>query len=267
MKTATCATRAGSFALCFALALGCIACKPAVADTATFSNGAIITVTLPNVADVTYTVISNELSVSSFSSVNSGLVTNSQFFSWNNGILSYEFYPASGWTSSPTGESYGESTLSRTYFTTLEIANTNGYSVELPILSSLTLDGSATSSGVASSDSVAYVDFDSIPAFISPLSFDTTLRCLEESIDGSIASEGCDSYSSGSGGPTAIPASMTASMFLPADSIGDFTLIADSSGDAYIPSTVPEPGTFVLLSTAAGLGLAGAVRRKLLLRP
>jgi hypothetical protein len=224
-------------------------------------------VTLPNVADVTYTVISNEPSVSSFISVNSGLVTNSQSFSWNNGILSYEFYPASGWTSSPTGEFNGESALVRIYFTTLEIANTNGYSVELPILSSLTLDGSATSSGVAFSDSDAVVDFDSIPPFTSPLSFDTQLQCLEESIDGSTASEGCTSYSSGSGGPTAIPASMTASMFLPANSTEDFTLIVESEGDANIPSNIPEPGTFVLLSTAAGLGLAGAARRKLLLRP
>jgi hypothetical protein len=60
---------------------------------------------------------------------------------------------------------------------------------------------------------------------------------------------------------------MTASMFLPANSTEDFTLIVESEGDANIPSNIPEPGTFVLLSTAAGLGLAGAARRKLLLRP
>jgi hypothetical protein len=262
MKTATCATRAGSFALC--LALGCVTCLPAVADTATFSSGATMTVTLPDLANVTYSIVSNQPTATAISTGSASLVYGSQSFSWNAGILSYEFDPASGSAASPSGGSF----IDQRYNTTLEIVNTNSYSVDISILSSLTHDGTATSSGVASSSfSDAILDIDSIPPYYSPLSYDISEQCLLESNQGSIATENCANYSSGVGGPTTIPVSMTSDFTLAANSVKDITVFADSTAEAYIGSNVPEPGTLVLLSTGAGLGFLGAVRRKLLLRP
>jgi hypothetical protein len=111
---------ARSFALCV---LACVSCLSAFADTATFFDSGSTTVTFPNLANVSYAIVSNILTVTPFTKGNAALVFNSQSFSWNNGILSYNFDPSSGSASSPSGTAV----IVQNYDTRLQIINTNKF--------------------------------------------------------------------------------------------------------------------------------------------
>jgi hypothetical protein len=73
MKAASCAIYVRSFALCFAL--GCVSCLPALGDEAAFSTEATMTVTLPDVANVTYSVVSNTSTLATTTIGTENLVT------------------------------------------------------------------------------------------------------------------------------------------------------------------------------------------------
>jgi hypothetical protein len=257
MKTAACATRAGAFALCFALAFGCVTCLPAVADdmAAFSSNGITVSFTLPTLQNVTYSLISNQSSSGPSVQGDATLVYGSQSFSWNGQTLSYEFDPASGTAARPAPASgLADSSIDQSYNTFLRIVNTNSHSVDISVLASLSLSATATSSGDASSGVAAILQ-----------GFNIAEQCRFQSIHGSTATEICLNFAT-------LPVTVTSDSFISDYVIGanttqDVSVFADSSGSAFVPSNVPEPGSFVLLNTAAVLGLAGAFRRKLLLRP
>jgi hypothetical protein len=229
------------------------ACIPAIADTATFSEAASMTVTFPDLTNVAYSVVSNNLTVTPFEQGNAALVYSSQSFSWSNGTLSYEFDPSSGRVSSPSGTS----NILQEYATSLEIVNKNDYSVEMPVTVFLSYEGSSTSTASTYSLSQGTIQVLYIPPNIVTEDTQIAAGCVG-------SPSNCYSYViSGPGsGTLTSPVSVTGSFLLPADSTSMFEVFPQTLGEAGFVPAIPEPGTFVLLGTGI-LALAGASRRKL----
>lgn len=239
------------FAIVLLSLASAIVAVPAFADMATFSQAGTVTVTLPDITNVTYTLLSNTLTVTPIQEGNAGLVYGSQTFSWNNDTLAYEFDPSFGSVSSPGDVSH----IQQEYDTSLQIVNSNDYGVEMPVTMFLSYEGNSTATGLTYSESqVTAQVLDILPGGDTELS----VACVD-------APNMCSSYvypgPPQQGLPS--PVSLAGSFFLPADSTSTFEIIPQSQGDAGFVPTVPEPSTFGLFGTGL-IGLAGIARRKLI---
>jgi hypothetical protein len=245
-KDFTRSSYARSFALCV---LACVGCLSAFADTATFFVSGNVDVTLPNLTNVSYAIVSNNLTVSPFTQGNVGLVFNSQSFSFNNGILSYDFDPASGSVSSPSGTAI----IVQNYDTILRIINTNNFSVEMPVTTFLNYDGGITSTGTAMADSEISV---SVLQLLPTGDLGTHVICVDRP-------DNCSTFTVPGPlqGPLTSPVTFTTNFVLPADSSSMFDVRPQQLGFATLVPPLPEPGTFVLLGTGS-LAFIGTACRK-----
>src|ERR1035438_5412226 len=123
--------------------LACLACLPAVADSASFQVATTGTLQVGNIANVTYAAIPGPIPYAFLYQVGNAVLTGSTtspWFSWNNGTLSMTPESFSGWADSQTGSGYfgARAAGSQDDRSMLEIKNTNGFGVEVPFTMSLT---------------------------------------------------------------------------------------------------------------------------------
>lgn len=229
---------------------------PAIADTVAFQSSVSATFTLPSIVNVDYGLSpSPNVLTSTEIQGDGGLVySSSPSASWSDGVLSYQLSSASGSATFPSG---GYVLFEQGGSESLNIVNTNDFSVEIPISASLTYMGNAIANGNAWSGAVSsaylsvYPSGGPSPILILALGTTCGTGLGESSPSNCIPSFG-ESTTSGT-------IRGTVNILVPADGTQVLFLEAFSHDEA---STVPEPGTLTFFGTGL-LGLAGVTRSKL----
>jgi hypothetical protein len=235
-------------------ALSCVlassTCVPALADTATFSVSGNMTFAASSIPNITYTLISNENTITPSVLGDAELTYGGQYYSWNGGTLSYQFDQASGSISPPTPFAPASVAFTDEYDSSLQITNTSSTSIEVPITLSVGIAGNATSIGDPYGATYAYTQtdievFDVLePAGVEVFGMDALCSSGTPDFE-------CSTYSYPGTSATGFssPVTYTADFLAPANSVQVLDIFAQTLGEAgYIPNA-PEPGTFTLLAT------------------
>jgi hypothetical protein len=239
---------------------------PAFGDS--FNVGSSMTVTLPELTGLSYSLVYN-IPLNSPAVQGTGIVSyGNESFSWNNGELSYSFDPASGTVTPPSGMApyQGE------YIQQIKIANGTGSTIQLPLTVSLAYSGNVTGPGDPNGQtnvlSEAYLQTHLINSAGGAL-FWADLNCT--------ASQSIFAYASADSCTTRVldvnsdefvitqgllsPVSTSGFALIPAHDFAFLNIVATSQGLAYDTPNVPEPESLLLCGTGL-LGLAGAWRER-----
>jgi hypothetical protein len=220
------------------------------ASTYTFDIASQMSITFGSVAGVSYTY-ANPITFSEATlGGNSGLSLGDFSESWNDGTLSINFAPTSGWATAPPNSfsEFFEQQLSE-----VTITNTNDHAVQIPVTSSLAWVANVTASEDGYGGGYVENFLELVVGGDGPSMYSDCV--LEPPSAQRCGGSGTENYFNFAGG---MPAVETLSFTLGADS--DVNVRTQADEDAVV-STTPEPGSLSFL----GLGmtaLAGMLYRK-----